>query len=183
MPAPHYSVFYKPDALPVPNQQRQSTEGTIHVAELNLLLQKFRTTLAVAIKLWCRGPTKTSTWLSKSSINFETRQGLREYSTCYVHSAHPATLALHRALHCHTRSLLSGRCDDASLTLGISQTSTSLILLQPEHTHMIAYHHQHHQCCLNGHFPDEPRLASYLWISQSPSIPFLHRSRREHLGL
>jgi len=27
MPAPHHSVFYKPDALPVAQQQRQSTEG------------------------------------------------------------------------------------------------------------------------------------------------------------
>jgi len=27
MPAPHYSVFYRPDALPAANQQRQSTEG------------------------------------------------------------------------------------------------------------------------------------------------------------
>ena len=26
-PAPHHSVFYRPDALPAPNQQRQSTEG------------------------------------------------------------------------------------------------------------------------------------------------------------
>ena len=29
MPTPHHSVFYRPDALPMPpNQQRQSTEGT-----------------------------------------------------------------------------------------------------------------------------------------------------------
>jgi len=28
MLAPHHSVFYRPDALPVANQQRQSTEGT-----------------------------------------------------------------------------------------------------------------------------------------------------------
>jgi len=28
MPAPHHSVFYRLDALPAPNQQRQSTEGT-----------------------------------------------------------------------------------------------------------------------------------------------------------
>ena len=27
IPAPHHSVFYRPDALPAPNQQRQSTEG------------------------------------------------------------------------------------------------------------------------------------------------------------
>ena len=27
MPAPHHSVFYRPDALPAANQQRQSTEG------------------------------------------------------------------------------------------------------------------------------------------------------------
>ena len=26
-PAPHHSVFYRPDALPADNQQRQSTEG------------------------------------------------------------------------------------------------------------------------------------------------------------
>ena len=26
-PVPHHSVFYRPDALPAPNQQRQSTEG------------------------------------------------------------------------------------------------------------------------------------------------------------
>jgi len=30
MPTPHHSVFYKPDALPVANQQRQSTEGNDH---------------------------------------------------------------------------------------------------------------------------------------------------------
>jgi len=29
MPAPHRSVFYRPDALPAPNQQRQSTEGSL----------------------------------------------------------------------------------------------------------------------------------------------------------
>jgi len=28
-PTPHHSVFYRPDALPASNQQRQSTEGTI----------------------------------------------------------------------------------------------------------------------------------------------------------
>ena len=28
-PTPHHSVFYRPDALPAANQQRQSTEGTI----------------------------------------------------------------------------------------------------------------------------------------------------------
>jgi len=28
MPAPHHSVFYRPDALPATNQQRQSTEGS-----------------------------------------------------------------------------------------------------------------------------------------------------------
>jgi len=27
MPAPHHSVFYRPDALPAPNQQHQSTDG------------------------------------------------------------------------------------------------------------------------------------------------------------
>jgi len=27
MPAPHHSLFYRPDALPAPNQQRQGTEG------------------------------------------------------------------------------------------------------------------------------------------------------------
>ena len=27
-PESHHSVSYRPDALPVPNQQRQSTEGT-----------------------------------------------------------------------------------------------------------------------------------------------------------
>ena len=27
IPAPNHSVFYRPDALPAPNQQRQSTEG------------------------------------------------------------------------------------------------------------------------------------------------------------
>jgi len=27
MPAPHHSVFYRPDALPAANQQHQSTEG------------------------------------------------------------------------------------------------------------------------------------------------------------
>jgi len=27
-PASHRSVFYRPDALPAPNQQRQSTEGS-----------------------------------------------------------------------------------------------------------------------------------------------------------
>jgi len=26
-PTSHHSVFYRPDALPAPNQQRQSTEG------------------------------------------------------------------------------------------------------------------------------------------------------------
>jgi len=34
-PAPHHSVFYRPDALPA-TQQRQSTEGT-HIAEVNTL--------------------------------------------------------------------------------------------------------------------------------------------------
>jgi len=29
MPAPHHSVFYRPDALLPPNQQRQSTEGKV----------------------------------------------------------------------------------------------------------------------------------------------------------
>jgi len=30
-PAPHHSYdFYRPDALPAPNQQRQSTEGNIN---------------------------------------------------------------------------------------------------------------------------------------------------------
>ena len=28
-PAPYHSVFYRPDALPAANQQRQSTEGTL----------------------------------------------------------------------------------------------------------------------------------------------------------
>ena len=28
-PAPHHSVFYRPDTLPPPNQQRQSTEGKV----------------------------------------------------------------------------------------------------------------------------------------------------------
>jgi len=28
MPAPHHSIFYRPDALPAANQQRQSTEGS-----------------------------------------------------------------------------------------------------------------------------------------------------------
>ena len=30
-PPPHHSVFYRPDALPVAHQQRQSTEGFIFV--------------------------------------------------------------------------------------------------------------------------------------------------------
>jgi len=29
MPAPHHSVFYRPDALPATNQQRHSTEGIV----------------------------------------------------------------------------------------------------------------------------------------------------------
>jgi len=33
MPAPHHSLFYRPDALP-PNQQRQSTEITPNCHEL-----------------------------------------------------------------------------------------------------------------------------------------------------
>ena len=33
-PAPHHSVFYKPDAFPPPNQQRQSTDATA----LNIIL-------------------------------------------------------------------------------------------------------------------------------------------------
>jgi len=36
-PAPHHSVFYRPDALPAPNQQRQSTEG--HMAAINAKLK------------------------------------------------------------------------------------------------------------------------------------------------
>jgi len=32
MPAPHHSLFYRPDALP-PNQQRQSTEGLMYHTE------------------------------------------------------------------------------------------------------------------------------------------------------
>ena len=32
-PAPHHSVFYRPDALPAPNQQRQSTEGRLSVTQ------------------------------------------------------------------------------------------------------------------------------------------------------
>ena len=38
MPAPHHSVFYRPDALLSPNQQRQSTEGTIlHIPPVVIL--------------------------------------------------------------------------------------------------------------------------------------------------
>jgi len=28
VPAPHHSIFYRPDALPATNQQRQSTKGS-----------------------------------------------------------------------------------------------------------------------------------------------------------
>jgi len=31
MPAPHHSVFYRPDALSATNQQRQSTEGMLYI--------------------------------------------------------------------------------------------------------------------------------------------------------
>ena len=34
-PTPHHSVFYRPDALPLPNQQRQSTEDFLTIWEMN----------------------------------------------------------------------------------------------------------------------------------------------------
>jgi len=37
MPAPHRSVFYRPDALPAANQQRQSTEGTRLYIKVNCI--------------------------------------------------------------------------------------------------------------------------------------------------
>jgi len=37
-PAPHRSVFYRPDALLPPNQQCQSTEGTVHFYSVSVLL-------------------------------------------------------------------------------------------------------------------------------------------------
>ena len=33
MPAPHHLFFYRLDALPVANQQRQSTEGQIYTLQ------------------------------------------------------------------------------------------------------------------------------------------------------
>jgi len=39
MPAPHHSVFYRPDALPAA-QQRQSTEGTETVAFLQCTFEE-----------------------------------------------------------------------------------------------------------------------------------------------
>jgi len=39
MPAPHHSVFYRPDALPATQQKHQSTEGTmIKYLETNKVL-------------------------------------------------------------------------------------------------------------------------------------------------
>jgi len=35
-PAPHCSVFYRPDALPAANQQRQSTEGLLHSGQFHI---------------------------------------------------------------------------------------------------------------------------------------------------
>ena len=35
MPAPHHSIFYRPDALPDAQQQHQSTEGKLLNLELN----------------------------------------------------------------------------------------------------------------------------------------------------
>ena len=33
-PAPHHSVFYRPNALLPPNQQRQSTEGSVYARKI-----------------------------------------------------------------------------------------------------------------------------------------------------
>jgi len=34
MPASHHSVFHRPDAIPAPNQHRQSTEGSVHSSSI-----------------------------------------------------------------------------------------------------------------------------------------------------
>ena len=44
MPAPHHSVFYKPDALPAPKQQCQSTEVPLLNRTIYNILQKLNLT-------------------------------------------------------------------------------------------------------------------------------------------
>ena len=44
MPAPHHSVFYKPDALPAPKQQCQSTEVLLLNRTIYNILQKLNLT-------------------------------------------------------------------------------------------------------------------------------------------
>ena len=55
MPAPHHSVFYRPDALPAPNQQRQSTEGkhttTVVIGQICVLH------VMSPDSVWCTVPT------------------------------------------------------------------------------------------------------------------------------
>ena len=58
MPAPHHSVFYRPDALPAANQQRQSTD---HIATINLPVQnKYFANMHRVELSWRRKPLCTS---------------------------------------------------------------------------------------------------------------------------
>jgi len=60
MPAPYHSVFYRPDALLLPNQQRQSTEGIQYINTTKILVRKAQHTNVVLLQ--CKEDKNMEGW-------------------------------------------------------------------------------------------------------------------------